>query len=347
MKRATGPGKNKSVTIREVAKHADVTIGTVSRFLNGYKLRPENARRVEEAIKATGYQTNLFARGLRNNSSMTVGVVIQNFQDIFASTMAGVIENELNEAGYSVVLCDFKNDTATMEQRLGFLLDRSVDGVILFGKSDYVGVFNQYAEERIPVVLAGEDILEYQTDKIQLDHYTAGMLAANQLMQAGHTEIAVVNGPEKSYTARERYRGFSDALRRGGQEPQNELVRWSDFTTRGGYEAMKSFLQGAGTPSAVFVTNYYMTIGALMAVNETSIRVGQELSVVGFDRLDPIFLFKPELTVIQQPIEQMAREAADLLLRRMRSDFSDYPKKQVFAPTVHPGRSVRDVSVEV
>lgn len=340
----SGSGKNKTVTIRDVAKQANVTIGTVSRFLNGYRLRPENARRVENAIKATGYQTNLFARGLRNNSSMTVGVVIQNFQDIFASTMAGIIENELNEAGYSIVLCDFKNDTATMEQRLGFLLDRSVDGVILFGKSDYVGVFDRYSDANIPVVLAGEEILEYQTDKIQLDHYTAGMLAANQLLQAGHTEIGVVNGPQKSYTARERYRGFSEALQRHGLEPQNDLIRWSDFTTRGGYEAMKSFLESGTVPSSVFATNYYMTIGALMAINETPIRVGQELSVVGFDRLDPIFLFKPELTVIQQPIGQMAREAAHLLLRRMRNDFSDYPKKQVFAPTVHHGRSVRDVS---
>ena len=131
-----------AATIHDVAKMAGVTIGTVSRYLNGHRLRPENARRVESAIKATRYQVNHFARSLRDGRSFAVGVVIQEFPDVSATMMAAVIEEELNKAGYSMVVCDYKKDASILDKRLSFLLERSVDGVILFSMADHVPAMN-------------------------------------------------------------------------------------------------------------------------------------------------------------------------------------------------------------
>lgn len=330
-------------TIHDVAKMAGVTIGTVSRYLNGYRLRPENARKVESAIEATGYQVNPFARGLRDGRSFAVGVVIQEFPDISATVMAAVIEEELNEAGYSMVVCDYKKDASLLEKRLSFLLERSVDGAVLFSSSHHVPAMERFQAENVPMVVFGEEILEYQTDKIQLDNYSAGMMGADAFLKSGHEDVAVINGPPDSSVALGRYQGWFETFSRRGLEQDEQWVRWSDFTTRGGYEAMRSILDRGQLPTGVFVANYYMTVGALMAINEARMNVGEDLSVLGFDRFDPILLFKPEMTVIQRPIEQMARESAQLLLRRMQGDTADYPKKQVFSPSMHYGDSVRDL----
>lgn len=331
-------------TIRDVATMAGVTIGTVSRYLNGHRVRPKNARCIESAIKATGYQVNHFARSLRNGRSFAVGVVIQEFPDISATIMAGVIEEVLNEAGYSMVVCDYKKDPGLLENRLSFLLERSVDGAILFSSPFRVPVLDRFQKEGVPVVIVGEELVEFHTDKIQLDDHAAGMMGAKVFLDAGHDRIAVINGPKDSTVAAGRYDGWITALGRAGRSQDESIVRWSDFSTHGGYDAMASIVQSRNPPTGVFVTNHYMTVGALMAINETRLRVGQEISFVGFDRFDPMVLFKPTLTVIHRPIEQMARETAQLLLRRMQGDITDYPKRQAFGPSMHHGQSVKDLT---
>lgn len=315
-----------AVTIRDVAKKAGVSLGTVSRYLNGYSLRSENQVKIQQVINDLGFKENIIAKGLKNNRSMTIGVLIGSPTDIFATSVVSAIEHEVEKENYSVILCDYEGDIDRLEQKLLFLKDRSIDGLILFS-GQYLPIYETYLASHIPIVIINDDIPELATDFVLVNNAQSTFNAIEDLIQSNHKKIAIING-SNSFVSKERYRGYLEAMQAYQLPVKPKWVKWGNFSNRGGYSAAKDLLlDNSDLPTALFVTNYYMTLGALMAINELNVNIPQDLSLVGFDNFTLFDVMKPALTVVEQPTSEMGETAARLILRRLKGDYSDFPRK--------------------
>ncbi|MDN5277826.1 MAG: LacI family transcriptional regulator [Clostridiales bacterium] len=315
-----------AVTIRDVAKRAGVSLGTVSRYLNGYRLREENRLKVEKAIQELGFKQNIIAKGLKSNRSMTIGVVIDDFTNIFCTSIVTAIERTVEKENYSIILCDYEGDTEKLEQKLNFLRDRFVDGLILFSNNVRLSIMDEYIREGIPIVIVNEDIPGFNTDKVLVDNAGASFRAVERFIHSNHTKIAIINGPPNSWVSQQRFEGYKQALEAYNLPVESRWIKYGNFTTVGGYLAAKEFFEGPDIPTALYVTNYYMTLGAVMAIHELNIKVPQELSLIGFDYFELSDVIKPSLTVIEQPTSKMGEIAGNLILKRIKGDYTGYPE---------------------
>ncbi|HHY83498.1 MAG TPA: LacI family transcriptional regulator [Clostridiales bacterium] len=317
-----------SVTIRDVAKKAKVSLGTVSRYLNGYKLRESNRIRIEEAIRELGFQENLIAKGLKTNRSMTIGVVLASLTDLFATSVITAAERILAQDNYSIVVCDFESSQSKLEQKLRFLKARSVDGLILFpGSCTSSDALREYLEDEIPVVIVNDDMPDIKTDKVVIDNSGASFRAVEWLIHQNHRDIAIINGDQNTYTGRERYKGYLEALQTYNIEPREEYITYGYFSNRGGYEAAKKLLALEHPPTAIYTANYYMTFGAIIAINEAKIRIPDDISFIGFDHFELSDVINPPLTVVEQPTDRLGELAAKLVLRRVKGDYEGFPAR--------------------
>lgn len=315
-------------TIRDVAHKAGVSVGTVSRYLNGLKLREYNRIKVEKAIKELNFKENIIAKGLKNNRSMTIGVVIGSLTDIFATSIVTALERTVERENYSIILCDYEDDVDRLKYKLQFLRDRSVDGLVLFPSiwpNKIINNVNDYLHNNIPVVIIDDDFPSLETDKIMVDNMNASFQAVERLIEMGHRKIGIINGSKDSYTSKERYKGYLNALKKYGISKESDLVKWGNYSNEGGYSATKEMLLSGNLPTAIYATNYYMTLGAMVAIQELNISVPHELSIIGFDRFPLSEVIKPALTVIEQPASKMGRLAGEIILKRLKGDYSDFP----------------------
>lgn len=315
-----------AVTIRDVAKRAGVSLGTVSRYLNGYKLRDENRIRVEEAIHQLGFKQNIIAKGLKNNRSMTIGVVIDDFTNIFSTSIVTAIEKTVEKDNYSIILCDYEEDTQKLEQKLSFLKDRFVDGLILFSNNVYLDIMDEYIKDGVPIVVVNEDIPGFHTDKVMVNNADASFRAVEKFIHSNHKKIAIINGPCDSCVGQERFSGYVQALQVYDIPVEQCWIKYGNFTTVGGYLATKELFNNSQMPTALYVANYYMTLGTIMAIHEMNIKVPDKLSIIGFDYFDLSDVIKPSLTLIEQPTLTMGEMAGNIILKRIKGDYSDYPE---------------------
>ncbi len=322
-----------AVTIIDVAKRAGVAVGTVSRYLNGYQLREKNRIRVERAISELDFNLNPMARGLKSNRSMTVAVVIPRYTANFEMSITAVIERTLEQAHYSLILCNFEDDAGRLRNKLEFLRGRFIDGLILFPfnkGADSVAVLQEYANDEIPVVLIDHPVPGFETDRLLVDNVHASFRAVEKFIHEQHTKIAVINGREDSYVSRERLKGYYDAMYAYNLAVRPEWVTWGEYSRIGAYNATKALCASASPPTAIFATGFSMTIGALMALHECQLRIPNDISLIGFDHFEASDAIEPPLTMIDQPIERIGRRAAELLLQRIKGDYAEFPTQLIF-----------------
>lgn len=328
---ANGTDRIKGATIRDVARVAEVSIGTVSRYLNGYELRERNRLSIETAIAELGFKENIIAKGLKSNRTMTVGVVIDNLTDIFMTSVVTSVEQWLERMGYSTILCDYQGDNTKLDRKLQFLKDRHVDGLILFPYGKRHAVLNDYLKDRIPVVLINDDLEDFSTDTIQVDNRRASRLATSHLLDLGHDSIAFIRGRKGAFTADERYYGFIEAYEKKIGVNPDYLVFEGYFEPKGGYEAMRAILASELPVTGVFSSSYAMTMGALFALNEAGRSFPADYSFISFDDFEMFDMVRPRLSVIKQPMWKMGEHAASQLYRRIQGDYDGFPEKIVLS----------------
>lgn len=336
MKERTG-----GATIRDVARHADVSIGTVSRFLNGYILKPKNSRRIEAAIQELGFKENLIAKGLKNNRTMTVGVVIDDLTDNFMTSVVSTMETWFEKHGYSIMLCDYHGDEQILNRKLQFLLDRHVDGLVLFPFGDCRHVLYEYTDAGIPIVLVNDDIPDVAADRIQVDNRESVQGVIARLHAAGHRSIGLLSGREGSFTAIERMEGYRAGMAAAALPVDPGWVRCGHYTERGGYDAMLGILKDHPEVTAVFSSSYWMTMGAVLACIDADISIPGDISLVTYDNLNIFSMIRPPLSVIEQPLALMGETAATVLHRRMGKDMEGFPHTFVLPTTYIQRDSVR------
>lgn len=316
-----------AVTIHDVAKKAGVAVGTVSRYLNGYRLREKNRLKIERAIEELGFKENIMARGLKRSRSMTIAVVAPDFSS-FVAAIIPIIEQETEQQRYSLITSNFQGNREKLKEKLLFLKERFVDGIILFPSNlatASIDILQNYITEKIPVVLIDHLIPEIQTDAIVVDNVNASFRAVERLILEDHRNVALVDGPTDSFVSQERLKGYFDAMQTYNITPQEGFVIHGDFTQTGGYHAVKQLWAVSPHPTAIYAANYEMTIGAILALHEMHLRIPDDVSFIGFDHFEAIDVVEPPLTVVEQPITRMGQLAAQLILKRIQGDYTDFP----------------------
>jgi len=310
----TGDGVS---TIQDVARLAAVSTATVSRYLSGEPVRA--SARIREVIAELGYRPSVVARGLRSGRHDTFGVVVPDVTNPFFAGVVRGIENVAGQRGVRVLLGNSDEDL-TREATLVDDLSRRVDGMILAPATEHDDVPHVLASAGVPVVLLDRAVqVGGRFDSVTVDNIVGAKLAARHLLGLGHRRIATISGPLTSTPGRERHEAFLDELGAGGADLESALVEVADFREAGGRAAASRLLSLTQPPTALFVANNLMTVGALKALRALGVRVPEEVSVLGFDDLDLGALLDPPLTVIDRPTVEQGERAATVLVDRINA----------------------------
>lgn len=313
-------------TISDVARRAGVSAATVSRYLNGEPVRAEE--RVRDAIAALDFRPSAVARSLKSGRTRTIGLVIPDVTNPFFAAVVKGVESVAREAGYTISLFNTDESVERESQLVQDLAER-VDGLILAPVSEEDPVPERGRRRGVPIVFLDRDVAGTAFDAVLIDNYGGGRQAAEHLLKLGHEHVAIVSGPLESTPGRGRFEGFTETLRAAGLELAPDYVQIADFRRHGGYQATLRLLGLAAPPSAIFVANNLMTIGALHAIHEIGVKVPEHLSIVGFDDLDLADLLAAPLTVVDRPMEEQGVLAIRLLLSRLDGTNAGEPRHVV------------------
>lgn len=305
-----------SVTIRDVARRAGVSVATVSRVVNRspHRVSPQTQRRVHTAVRVLGYRANIIAQGLKKRSSRTVALIVPDISNPFFPAIARGIEDTARARGYAVLLCNTYEDLAREQAYLALLRNRWVDGVVFATVGSNTRHLRALRRARLPVVLVARDVEGLSIDTVRVDNFRGEYEATRHLLQLGHRRIAHIGGPPALHVAAERRRGYREALRTAGLERDGTIVE-GDFTADGGRRAMAALLRIRPPVTAVVAANDLMAIGAMEALRQAGARIPEDVAVVGFDDITFASLVSPALTTVAQPKYRMGQMAMERLLQ--------------------------------
>ena len=313
-------------TIIDVARRAGVSTATVSAVINGKDWVSAPLRQsVHQAIEAVGYRPNAIARSLKRGRSGTIGMLVSDITNPFFSAVFQVVNRIAYENSYSVILCSSDESADQEEEFIRVLSERMIDGLILAPSAHDEACAELLAGAKMPVVLIDRILPMSNFDAVVIDNYAATKGAISYMLSLGHERIGFVSGPEGLWTASERYRGYKDALLETGRDLDETIIVSGGFNQAGGYRAATEIMASSRPPSAIFASNNKMIIGVVLALNSAGFRCPDDISLSSFDDFEWAPAFHPALTVVRQPIEQIAAEAMTLLLSRMNATEAPEP----------------------
>lgn len=299
------------VTSRDVARLAGVSQPTVSRALrDDPRVTEETKTRVREAARALGYVPSELGRGLSTRAARQIAIVTDLDNAIYSSLVAP-IHDELASRGYRMLLLAARGDDGAHYQRL---FDRSVDGAILTTSRLQSALPYDLAQRKVPFVLLNRTSDLVDAPSIVADNAGGAALVAELFLQHGYRKVGAVVGPQDTSTGREREGSFRQALSEAGVALPARWTSHGPFTHESGDAGMTEVMSQRSRPEAVFCANDLLAIGALNAAARLGLRVPDDVAVVGFDDLPeaawPVF----QLTTVHNPLGEMARAAARLLV---------------------------------
>nr|WP_315203532.1 substrate-binding domain-containing protein [uncultured Albidiferax sp.] len=304
-------------SIKDVARHANVSISTVSHVVNRTRFVSDKARAdVEAAIRALDYVPSAVARSLKSKTTKTLGMLIPNCSNPYFAEIVRSVEDHCFASGYTLILCNTDDEPRRQSVYLQVLAEKRVDGLIIISTGETSDLHDLLQGLTTPTVLLDREVTHVHCDLVETAHLLGGQMATEHLVALGHRRIACIGGPADLSPSAQRIQGWRDALATAGLA--DDLLWHSDFSSQGGFTAMQEILQSPHRPSAVFVCNDLMGIGALSAAHEAGLRVPQDLSVIGFDDIELARFTSPPLTTIVQPKQRIGQLAVDMLLERIQ-----------------------------
>ncbi|WP_265460068.1 LacI family DNA-binding transcriptional regulator [Enterococcus sp. HY326] len=305
------------VTIQEVAARAGVSVGSVSRYLNGHQLKEQNMKKIKKAIDDLDYRENLFAKGLKSNQTLSIGVLMNNMQSVFSSTLIGQIEEEMDYHNYGILLNSYRNRPEMLEQKFDFLVDRHVDGLIAFEIENDWPVLARMENLEIPVISINTKLAYPNVDSIVVNNRESTKKIVKRIIQAGHQQIGIISAPQTASVAKDRLAGALEAVEEEGFPLENAEIYYGDYSQKTGYEGMRALIKrGIRT---FFVTNYNMSLGALQYIFESGLKIGEDISFASYDYPGVSDIVYPQLTVVRQPVNQMGIMAVERMFERIRN----------------------------
>lgn len=299
------------ISIRQVAKLADVSPATVSRVINGTaNVNKEKYERVLKVMDETGFKPNEVARSLFKKSAKLIGIIVPNIQNPFFNEMARVIEREAYNSNYKIMLCNSDNDLEKEKNYMELLSRMNADGIILF--SNQQGKQVNTGTSHIPIIVLDREIeLANQITSITADNYKGGRLAMEHLIACGCKNIVCMKGIQTISSARNRFEGYLSVCKEHGIAPRYIDCRYSYHE---GLEKTKELLEIYPDVDGIIACNDMVAISAYKVLTKAGYHVPKDIQLVGFDNIDLSRLMTPELTTVAQPITRMGEFTVKVLL---------------------------------
>ncbi len=310
-------GSPRPPTIRDVAVRAGVSTGTVSSVITGLRPVAEESRRlVHAAIDELGFKANYMASSLRLGKSRTIGVVVPNLANEFYASLVRHYETEAAQIGYEVLVVASGEDPHTEATRIGSLIARRVDGLLVVPADDDFGSVAAFPKNLPPTVLVDRNFGNPRFDAVASDNFGAGKMGCELLLQLGHREIILLTPSLVNANVRERIEGYRAAIRVAGEGVRDRVVIGAR-TIDGCRAAVEQELHRPDPPTAIFATTYFATIGAVKAISSTGLSFPEEISLLGFEHSEWMTAIRPYISAISQAFDQLAAESWRLLFRRI------------------------------
>lgn len=310
------------VTIKDVARVAEVSVATVSRALNGHaNVVAEVRNRVQAVARDLRYTPNAAARSLSSRRTHTLGVVLPDLYGEFFSELVRGIDQAARAHGLHLLVSSYHGHPEEQGAALRTMRGR-VDGLLVM--SPFVTTPTVLADDLslLPVVLINSQTVAEGFAAIGVDNYGGAVAMVDHLVDAGHRRIAFIAGPTDNFDASERLRGYRDALTRRVPDA-SEWVMPGDFDEASGYHAGQQMLSAGTLPDAVFAANDMMALGCLFALAQAGIRVPNQIAIAGFDDIPLARYVHPTLTTMRVNIADVGSRAVAMLLERIAGKSTD------------------------
>ena len=321
-------------TIKEVAKRADVSVGTASHVLNGkVPVSSLLRKRVEAAIAELDYHPSQVARSLSIRRTLTIGIVVPDVTNPFFPQLIRGVESVVTQSGFSLLTVNTDDQLQRERETLGLLRSRRVDGILLViapGRRNDAHI-KRVIDAGIPIVsLDRLPARRLGLDSVTVDNFGGARDAVRHLIAMSHHDIAILTGPLSLKNALDRLRGYKAALAEVDIPIIKEWIREGDFRQETGQRiCQEMFLPGKRRPSAFFVSNNLMAIGALEGLGIMGLRCPEDFALVTFDGFMFPDAFHPTLTTVIQRAFEIGAKGAEILIQRLNGKLPSNPVNMV------------------
>lgn len=314
----------KKITITDVAKHANVSKSTVSQYLNNRfdYMGEKTKERIAQSIKELEYKPNIVARSLKQKTTFTIGVIVANMLHVFSTQVLRAIEDVCHAQDYHVIVCNSDDDPEKEKKYIEMLHAKQVDGLILFPTGENKVLYKSMVNEQFPLVFMDRFVEGLNIDSFLIENEKAAKIAVDHLVSKGYKDIAILTKELlKNVTPRvERIQGYKKALKPHGIEVDERFIIGEEVELI--QEKLKEVFSLSTPPRAIIAGNDLVLIQILQFAKENEMKIPEDLGIIGIDEVSFASIYSPPLTTISYPSYEMGREAAELLLKKIRKEES-------------------------
>ncbi|MEX0928139.1 MAG: LacI family DNA-binding transcriptional regulator [Balneolales bacterium] len=334
-------------TLQEVAKKAGVSITTVSRVLNNSsKVNEDTRTRVQGAVNKLGYQPSRVAQRMRyqQGHSKLLGLIIPDIQNPYYSSIVRGVEDVAYKRNYALILCNSDEEAAKEKFYLEVLRSESVDGVIFPPIHEHGRMIGELVKNGLPVVCVDRRLANLTVDTVVVNNHKGAYNATSELINLGHRRIGFISSMPHFSSFKERRQGYEDALTSHGIPVNEDYIRLGDQRKPESGRVFAHELLGLDKkPTAFFVSNNLMTLGAIEAIHQKDLKIPDDVSIIGFDDMPWAKSINPPLSVVRQPGYEMGRRAAEMFFQRIEEPDRE-PVLVMLEPTLVLRDSCRAIS---
>ncbi len=325
------------VTIEDVAREADVSIATVSRYINGRSgaMSPATRDRLEAVIERLGYVPNSAAQSLKTGRTNLIGIAVAEISHVYWSTILAGVETACQRRGYGVLISSANNDAEIQSRYVSMFVKQQADGILLNPAVADRKTIAAWSKLPLPVIMLDRTFPELDRPLVAVDNVHGAALAARHLLELGHRRLGVISWELRHLSNREeRIAGFSGAVREAGLELPSARIRFARESWDDGVRETIELFGRPDRPTAIFSCNLDLNLQVLSGLRQLGLRVPEDVSVVGFD--DPPWnpLLEPPLTTIAPPTRQIGETAAGLLIDAIERGVRPHRENHRLKPTL-------------
>lgn len=309
----------KTTTIADVAKLANVSKSTVSQYLNKrYQYMAEETKeQITLAIKELGYQPNIVARSLKQKTTKTIGLIAANIVHSFSTQIIRTVENVCHEHGFHLMICNADDDPQKEKEYIQSLMAKQVDGIIAFPTGGNLELYENMIESKYPIVFVDRIVNEISIPSVLLDNENAAMIAVQHFIDKGYERIGIMTTTIiRNITPRiERIRGYKKAFEVNGIPINEDYIKSLEIERM--QEGIREMFETEPRPQAILAGNDLTLIEVLKYIKVNNLEIPNDIALIGIDDVSFASFYYPPITTIAQPIQDIGKRAANLLLDKI------------------------------
>jgi LacI family transcriptional regulator len=309
------------ITIKDIAKIANVSVATVSRVIrNKDVVKDETRSKVIEIVEKYGYIPSATARSMVSKRFNVIGVVIADISNPFYPQVVRGIENTVRALNYSLILCNTDEIEEREDSYLRILLEKGIDGLIIMPSRPKIPLLKTYDLRNIPIVCVDRHIENINVDYVMVNNKYGAFIATELLIKNNHKRIGIVTARRSHITMKKRIEGYLEALKKYNIEADDSLIVTGEFYPDDYEKATEKLFKLNSPPTAIFSAGNLVTMSVYKCLNKLGKRIPEDIALVGFDDIPWGEALNPPLTAISQPAYQIGATAAQLILQRIKKE---------------------------